>query len=108
MQDDDNKPINNLEKIDHIAITVNDIKESVNWYLKNFKCQVGYQDETWAMLKFDNINLAFVQKKQHPNHIGLKKVNARNYGELKTHRDGTKSVYISDPSGNSIEIMEDC
>ena len=28
-------------------------------------------------------------------------------GELKEHRDGTKSVYIKDPSDNTIEMLQD-
>jgi len=27
------------------------------------------------------------------------------FGELKTHRDGTRSCYINDPSGNAVEIF---
>jgi catechol-2,3-dioxygenase len=30
---------------------------------------------------------------------------AHKYGTLKRHRDGTESIYISDPSGNVVELM---
>ena len=31
---------------------------------------------------------------------------AESYGELKGHRDGTRSIYIADPSGNPVELMD--
>lgn len=94
-----------LDPIDHIAISVTDLKATVDWYLTTFKCVVEYQDDTWALLKFDNIKLAFVIPEQHPPHIAFVSADAENFGALKTHRDGTRSVYVDDPSGNKLEIM---
>jgi extradiol dioxygenase family protein len=94
-----------LTEIHHFAIPVKDLNGTVAYYLDNFHCTVEYQDETWALLAFANIKLAFVMPHQHPPHLAIVVENAESYGPLKTHRDGTKSVYIKDPSGNSIEIM---
>ena len=94
-----------LDSINHVAITVNSIEESVKWYKRNFNCTIVYQDETWAKLEFANINLALVVSRQHPGHLGFVVQDADKYGELKTHRDGTRSVYIQDPTGNAVEIM---
>jgi catechol 2,3-dioxygenase-like lactoylglutathione lyase family enzyme len=96
-----------LDQLDHVAIIVKDVAQTVDWYQKQFKCTIKYQDKTWALLGFGNIDLAFVVENQHPSHIALKRKDAAQFGTLKTHRDGTKSVYIHDPSGNNIEIMED-
>ena len=41
-------------KIDHIALQVNDIKESVEYY-KDYGASIIHQDDTWAFLQFDNI-----------------------------------------------------
>jgi hypothetical protein len=30
---------------------------------------------------------------------------AAEHGPLKTHRDGTRSVYVQDPAGNSVELL---
>ena len=92
-------------KIDHIALQVNDIKESVEYY-KNYGSRVLYQDDTWALLNYDNISLALVLPNMHPPHIAFEKTNAEDYGKLKKHRDGTSSVYINDPSNNSVEILK--
>ena len=46
-------------KIDHIALQVNNINESVNYY-KEYGASVIHQDDTWAFLQFDNIKLALV------------------------------------------------
>jgi catechol 2,3-dioxygenase-like lactoylglutathione lyase family enzyme len=97
-----------LDPIDHIAIPVKNkdsLKATVEWYLSTFKCEVEYQDDTWAFLRFGNIKLAFVIPEQHPAHIAFVSAKAEEFGKLKTHRDGTRSVYVDDPSGNTIEIM---
>ena len=77
------------DAIDHIAITVNNVEEAVEWYTGHFKCAVVYQDETWPYLEFANIRLAMVVASEHPSHIGFAVENASKYGVLTTHRDGT-------------------
>ena len=94
-----------FDAIDHIAISVKDIKSAVEWYQEHFKCAVTYEDDTWAFLEFGNIKLALVIPEQHPPHIAFVSERAESYGTLKAHRDGTRSLYINDPAGNSIEIM---
>ncbi|MDQ6662864.1 MAG: VOC family protein [Acidobacteriota bacterium] len=94
-----------LSPIDHIAIPVTDIQSAVDWYTSTFRCDVKYQDETWALLSFANIRLALVIPSQHPAHIGFVSPDAERFGELKTHRDGTRSVYVQDPAGNPVEVL---
>ena len=95
-----------MDKIHHIAIEVNNIIESIEWYQEQSNCTIAFVDETWALLEYDNIKLALVLPNQHPSHLAFEKNNAIDYGKLKTHRDGTKSVYIKDPSNNTIEILQ--
>lgn len=94
-----------LDALHHVAIQVKDLKETLSWYQANFACTVEYEDATWALLAFENIKLAFVMPQQHPPHVALISPRAESFGPLKTHRDGTRSVYIDDPSGNKVEIM---
>ncbi|MGI8988951.1 MAG: VOC family protein [Bryobacteraceae bacterium] len=94
-----------LSPIDHVAIPVTNIAAAVDWYTSTFQCHVKYQDETWALLSFANIRLALVIPSQHPAHIGFVSPHAERFGELKTHRDGTRSVYIQDPAGNPVEVL---
>ncbi|MBL8149198.1 MAG: VOC family protein, partial [Blastocatellia bacterium] len=89
----------------HIAISVPDIEKAVDWYTEKFSCKVLYKDDTWAFLEFANIKLALVIPEQHPAHIAFVTPKAEDYGKLKAHRDGTRSIYIADPFGNSIEMM---
>jgi catechol 2,3-dioxygenase-like lactoylglutathione lyase family enzyme len=98
----ENKP---LDTMDHVAVTVANIGETVDWYRQHFQCKVAYQDETWALVEFANIRLAFVLASQHPDHFAVIG-NPSAYGEPKKHRDGTSSVYIQDPNGNNVEILE--
>jgi catechol 2,3-dioxygenase-like lactoylglutathione lyase family enzyme len=94
-----------LDSIDHIAIPVENVATALDWYKKTFNCEVSYQDDTWAFIKFDNIKLALVIPSQHPAHIAFVSPEAEKSGALKLHRDGTRSCYVTDPAGNSIEIM---
>ena len=97
---------NMLDVIDHVAIAVEDISAAVSWYTEKFNCSVEYQDNTWAYLKFQNIHMALVSPTQHRSHVGFAVDNAEQYGPLTTHRDGTRSLYVTDPAGNAVELMD--
>jgi len=95
-----------VDKIHHIAIEVKSIKDTIEWYKKHSNCEVSYEDDTWALLKYENISLALVLPNSHPPHIAFEKDDAHKYGELKLHRDGTSSVYVKDPSNNAVEMLK--
>lgn len=95
-----------MDKIHHIAIQVQDIRRAVEWYKSRFACEVSYQDESWAMLEFDNVKLALVIPSEHPYHIAFAHGDAAKFGELTTHRDGIASIYLEDSEGNSVEIID--
>ncbi|WFP48727.1 VOC family protein [Methylomonas sp. EFPC3] len=94
-----------MDTIHHIAIQVDDIQQSVDWYTSRYQVRVAYQDQTWALLQFANVALALVLPNQHPPHFAIVSEHAEDYGPLRTHRDGTASVYIQDPAGNQIEMI---
>ena len=60
-----------LDSLHHVAIVVSDIGLAVRWYRETFRCEIAYQDATWAMLRFENCNLALVSPGQHPPHLGF-------------------------------------
>jgi catechol 2,3-dioxygenase-like lactoylglutathione lyase family enzyme len=95
-----------MDRLHHVAITVPDIGKALDWYRDQFDIEIFYVDESWALLKFDNIALALVLPEQHPPHVAVERENAEIYGALTPHRDGTASVYIRDPWGNAVEIMK--
>ncbi len=94
-----------LDTVDHVAISVPDIGQALDWYSRHFQCNLLYRDDTWALIQFSNIKLALVVPSQHPPHIGFYTPRAGDFGPLKKHRDGTRSVYINDPAGNSLELL---
>ena len=94
------------DTIHHIAIQVKDIARSVEWYTSHYACEVSYQDDSWTMIEFANTSLALVIPEQHPYHLAITTANASPYGTPAPHRDGTRSVYIQDPDGNNIEMLE--
>ena len=96
-----------LDSLHHVAISVSDIAAAVEWYRQTFRCEIAYQDATWALLSFANCQMALVLPGQHPPHIGFVTPTevAESYGTLKPHRDGTRSIYIADPAGNAVELL---
>jgi catechol 2,3-dioxygenase-like lactoylglutathione lyase family enzyme len=95
-----------IMKLHHIALCVPSIKPAVDWYVKILKADIAYQDDTWALLDIENTSIALVLPSQHPPHIAFETSEAEKYGELTTHRDGTASVYIQDPFGNTLEFLK--
>ena len=96
-----------LDQVHHVAVPVPDIAKAVKWYTSQFHCQVEYIDDTWALLEFANTKLALVLPQQHPSHFAIARPDASNFGKLVNHRDGLNSVYITDPFGNSVEVLQD-
>ena len=94
------------DTLHHIAIQVKNIQRAVEWYTVKFKVKVSYQDDTWAMLQFKNINLALVLPEQHPPHVAIESPDADQFGTLTKHRDGTESIYITDSEDNVLEVMK--
>ena len=92
-----------MDSIDHIAIQVSDINQAVESYTDKFDCEVIYIDTTWAMLKFDNINLALVIPTEHPRHIAFIDNSVK---EGVIHRDGSEARYEDDGFGNTIEKIK--
>ena len=92
-----------MEKIDHVAIAVTNIKHAVKWYTENRKCKVNYQDNSWAELQFSNIKLALVLPHEHPAHIAFVDNTIKNGTK---HRDGSESIYDHDTFGNIIEKIK--
>ena len=92
-----------MEKIDHIAIVVNNINRVVDWYTKNRDCKVKYQDSSWALLEFQNVDLSLVLPAEHPPHIAFVDESIKN-GTV--HRDGSESIYDHYTFGNIIEKIK--
>ena len=104
-----------FDEIHHVVIAVGNVSKAVEWYTKHFhcdhfrcdhfRCDIEYHDETRALFVFGNTRLALVPPKQHPPHIGFIHPQAESFGELKLHRDGTRSCYVADPAGNAVEVL---
>ena len=94
-----------LSCIEHVAICVADVKKAVNWYTTSFNCRIISEEITQAVLEFQNIRLALVLPNQQPPHLALRREDASTLGELRQQRDGELSTFLSDPTGNLVEIM---
>jgi extradiol dioxygenase family protein len=95
-----------MDRLHHVAIQVWDLAEAVEWYRSHFGCTVAYSDDSWALLDFENVQLALVTPGQLPPHISFATPRAADFGNLTRHRDGSASVYVTDPAGNAIEVLD--
>ena len=95
----------NLDKIHHVAIPVKNIARAIDWYEQRFKFEIEYQDDTWALLKFQNTKIAFVMSDEHPAHIAFESDQVEFYGRPILHRDGTRSTYVTDSEDNTVEFL---
>ena len=93
-------------KLDHVAINVKNINESIDWYIKNLSAQILYCDDSWAMLDCNGTKLALTISSQHPPHVAFCVSNIDQIpGIPKYHRDGSAYRYVDDPDGNTIEYV---
>jgi len=96
-----------MEKIDHIAVVVPKPIQAAKWYTDNFDCKIKYEDNTWVVLEFDNIDLALVSPAEHPPHIAIVDENLdENQPGIMKHKDGSVGVYHHDMSGNMVEKIK--
>lgn len=94
-----------LDQIHHIAITVNDLDKAVNWYLTSFACEKISHSKLEAVLQFANIRLSLVMPSSQPGHVAFIRNDADTFGVLRKQHDGTLSCYLSDSSGNVVEVV---
>jgi len=98
-----------MKSIDHIALRVSNIKESIEFYSDNFGAEIISEYEDWAFLRFENVKLALIGSNKHPEHIAFEVEDLHTLEALGApvlhHRDGTHSSYIKDVNGNFVEYI---
>lgn len=99
-------------ELDHVAIQSKNIPADVDYYVQTFGASILYADDSWAFLKIGQGKLALVTPSQHPPHIALRvdlpslAAAARKLNiPIDQHRDGTRGIYLDDPSGNTLELI---
>ncbi len=97
---------NNLTKIDHTVVMVANLEESISWYLTSFNCILLHQGRTLAVLKFANMNIVLSLPSEQRPHLGILKDDAEKFGEISEQSDLCESTFISDPSGNPVELVK--
>ena len=97
-------------KIDHITISVDDLKLGEEWDMKRVNGSVTSRDNKYTRIQIGNTNIALIDKKHYPNaHMAVLIDNLEDLplekGEIVRHRDGTIGVYEEDPFGNYLEYI---
>ena len=95
-----------LTTVDHVSISVANIVESVNWYQTSFECEVLLQEPGLAVLRFQNVKLILTLPSHERPHVAFERNDADSFGALKEMRDGSIGTYISDPTGNIVELVK--
>ncbi|HMO18183.1 MAG TPA: VOC family protein [Oligoflexia bacterium] len=93
-------------EIDHIVIIVSDLDQSVNWYTTSFGCEILLKEKRLVVLGFRNIKLVLSLPSEQRPHIGIIKSDAADFGEIIEQSDSCHSTFISDPSGNQVELVQ--
>ena len=100
-------------QFDHVAQQVPDIAEAVSWQARTVPGTVVlHQDPTWALVESGGVKLAFVLADQHPDHLAfrvsdaeLESLAAEHDVVIATHRDATRSIYLTGPGSLRTEII---
>lgn len=92
-------------EIDHFVILVNDLEQSIHWYTTSFGCELIHRDKRLAILDFKNIKVVLSLPGEQRTHVAVIKDDAASFGEITEQNDLCFSTFISDPSGNPIELV---
>jgi len=96
-------------KVDHIAVLVDDLEVSQQWYEKYCDAHLVFDDYKYKRMKVDNTYIALISKKHYQHaHFGILVDSVDkfpNNGKIVHHRDGTIGCYLQDPDGNIVEYI---
>ena len=99
-----------MKTVDHIAILVEDLEISQQWYEKTCGAVLVFEDYKYKRMAMGNVSVALIDKKHYQHaHFGILVENYRDLpsdkGEMIHHRDGTTGCYVKDPDGNVVEFI---
>jgi len=100
-------------QFDHVALQVPSIPEALEWWRRMVPgSRVLFEDETWGLIEAGGVKLAFVMSDQHPDHLAwqvsaaeLERLATEHSVPISPHRDGTRSLYLEAPGGQSVEVI---
>jgi len=95
-----------LDRIHHVTISVANVEAAVKWYQTSFRCEVIESGQTFAVLQFENMRLELSLPSLERPHVAFEHGSAETFGELREMRDGSTGTYISDPTGNIVELVK--
>ncbi len=99
-----------MEKVDHIAVLVENLEVSRKWYEEMLGAEVLFADFKHIRMQLKNVTIAIIDKKHYKYPHFAVAVHQygdlpSNLGELVHHRDGTTGCYVKDPDGNMVEFI---
>ena len=79
---------------------------AVAWYQSVFACELLDHDGPRARLRFGNICLSLVTPEHQPPGIAVLRADVERFGRAERRADGSRGLFLVDPWGNSIEIVD--
>ena len=95
-----------MDRIDHTAIVVENVPRAVRWYTENYDCKIKYKDNMYAVLEFENVDLAISNASEHPPHIAVVDESLEETTSTMKHKDGSIGEYVHDGFGNFVERIK--
>ena len=93
----------------HVAIQVDCVRTSIDWYVEHLRAKVLKQHDDWATLLINGLCLALTKRGTHPDHICFITEDINDFPceeiDIKEHRDGSLYYYQQTPDGNVIEWL---
>ena len=93
-----------LTNINHVSISVPHLQRALEYYEKNFNCEMAHRDESQIVLDFENIKLVLVLLSEEPAHIAYD-MDFMKDGDV--NYDGSHSTYTHDGFGNIVEHIKE-
>jgi hypothetical protein len=93
-------------KLHHIAFNVGNVRDTVDFYLKNIDAEVLFCTDSRACIVYNGVEICFTEGTKHPTHIAFEVKSLDDmpdFDEAKTHSDNSSYIYLKDEYGNAIE-----
>lgn len=88
------------------ALRVGDLRRAVAWYTEHFVCKVVHQGERTATLAFGEVLLHLRVWDQEAPAICIASPDVAELGPSQRRRDGVRALQLTDPWGNTIEVVD--
>jgi catechol-2,3-dioxygenase len=89
-----------------VSVRVGDLDRAVAWYREHFRCEVVQVDERRALLAFGQTHLQLCRWDDAEPPLTIVSPDVAELGPSSRRADGVRSLQLTDPWGNAIEVVD--